>query len=179
MQRMVAVTLVGTVIGVIAAGEPVDAPAQTVKASSSHVEGVWRIAELTITGANPSSTVDPPSLLIFTPTHYSMMRTVGPQPRASFVAINPTSEEKVAAYDSFIANSGTYELSGTTLTTRPIVSKHPNYMGGGFDTYEVRSAGDTLWFTNKSTNIRYRFADGLKSIADPVDNTTVKMIRVR
>ncbi len=178
MQKMVAVTLVGTVICVIAGCERAEAPSPAAQASGSAVEGVWRIAEVTVTGANPSSIVDPPSLLIFTPTHYSMMRTVGTQPRTPFAAINPTSEEKGAAYDSFIANSGTYELSGTTLTTRPIVAKHPNFMGGGFDTYEVRSAGDTLWFAGKSTNLRYRFADGLKSDTDPVDETTLKMVRV-
>jgi hypothetical protein len=34
-------------------------------------------------------------------------------------------------------------------------------MGGGYDTYEVRSERDTLWLIGKSTNIRYRIGDEL------------------
>jgi hypothetical protein len=117
-------------------------------------------------------------MFIFVKAHYAMMRAIGSQPRASFTAVNPTNEEKIAAYDSFIANSGTYELSGTTLTVRPVVSKHPNFMGGGYDSYEVRSEADTLWLTSKSTNIRYRIGDELAPDPDPGDETTLKLVRI-
>jgi len=59
----------------------------------------------------------------------------------------PTDAEKLAAYDSFIANSGTYEVSGSTLTTRPIVAKNPNFMSGGSVTYTYEIEGDTLRLT--------------------------------
>jgi hypothetical protein len=49
-------------------------------------------------------------MLIFTKTHSAMMRAIGNHPPASFEAVNPTTEEKLAAYDSFIGNAGTYEL---------------------------------------------------------------------
>ena len=39
----------------------------------------------------------------------------------------------------FSANSGTYEVSGSSLTTRPMVAKWPNFMDGGsaWSTYRV------------------------------------------
>jgi hypothetical protein len=180
MKKTASVAVIVAVLCLVAACSRSETPSSTSAATAaSPVEGEWRVAEVTVTGANPSTTVDPPSLFIFTKTHYAMMRAIGSQPRASFKAVNPTSEEKIAAYDSFIANAGTYELSATTLTVRPVVSKHPNFMGGGFDTYEVRSEGDTLWLTGKSTNIRYRIGDGLASDPDPADETTLRLVRIQ
>jgi hypothetical protein len=164
---------------VAACGQSGTPSSTSIATAASLVDGLWRVAEVTVTGANPSTTADPPSMFIFAKTHYAMMRAIGSQPRASFKAVNPATEEKIAAYDSFIANSGTYELSGTILTVRPIVSKHPNFMGGGFDTYEVRSDGDTLWLTGRSTNIRYRIGDGLASDPDPADETKLKLVRIQ
>ena len=63
-------------------------------------------------------------------------------------ALNPTDEEKVASWETFIANSGSYEATGSTLTTRPMVAKSANLMAGGGPltmTYEV--VGDTLYVT--------------------------------
>jgi hypothetical protein len=179
MKKIASVAVMVPVLCLAVACGPSETPASTsVATATSPVEGAWRIAEVTVTGANPSTTVDPPSMFIFGEAHYTMMRAIGSQPRTSFTAINPTPEEKIAAYDSFIANAGTYELSGTTLTVRPVVSKHPNFMGGGFDTYEVRSEGDTLWLTGKSTNIRYRIGDGLASDTDPAEETILRLVRI-
>jgi len=180
MKKTASVAVIVPVLCLVAAcGRSETPPSTSAATAASPVEGAWRVAEVTVTGANPSTTVDPPSMFIFVKTHYTMMRVIGSQPRAAFKAVNPTTEEKIAAYDSFIANAGTYELSGTTLTVRPVVSKHPNFMGGGFDTYEVRSEGDTLWLTGKSTNIRYRIGDGLASDPDPADETTLRLVRIQ
>jgi hypothetical protein len=59
----------------------------------------------------------------------------------------PTHDEKVRDFNTFIVNSGTYELTDTTLTTRPIVAKTPEYMGGK-GIFEYRIEVDTLWLTN-------------------------------
>ena len=160
-------------------GGAVPASDPAVKAGSL-IEGVWRIADITIKGANPSTVVDPPSVYIFMKTHYSMMRAVGAAgaERTLFKAIDPADAEKIAAYDSFVANTGTYDLTGTVLTVRPIVAKHPNFMGGGFDTYEVRAQSDTLWLENKSTNLRYRMGTGLVTSSAAVEERTIKLIRV-
>src|SRR5262249_42726510 len=106
--------------------------------ATSPIEGEWRIAEMTDTNANPSNTTDPPSMVILGKKNYTMIYGIGAQPRAAFKAVTPTPEEKMAAFDSFVANAGTYELAGSMLTIRPVISKHPNFMGGGFDKFAVR-----------------------------------------
>lgn len=175
MRLSVAVVLaIATIVG--ACGSPAPSPPPT---TESPVEGAWRVTEVTVTGANPSTTADPAGVFIFGKTHYSMMRVIGGAQRASFEGVNPTNEEKVAAYDTFVANTGTYELAGSTLTVRPIVSKHPNFMGGGFDTYEVRSEGETLWLTGKSTNIRFMIGGTLVPDPDPTDETRFKLVRIQ
>ena len=143
------------------------------------LEGVWKVTEEVVTGANASSTTSPqPSLFIFTRTHYSMLRVASAQPRTLFKAMDPTNEERTAAYDTFTANSGTYEVTGTTLTVRPIVAKNPNFMAGGFDKYQFRVDGDTLSLTSKSTDISMRVGDRLVPGSGPVSETRRKLIRV-
>ena len=46
-------------------------------------------------------------------------------------ATNPTDAEKVASWNTFIANSGTYEVTESTITTRPIVAMSANLMASG------------------------------------------------
>lgn len=143
------------------------------------LEGVWKVTEEVVTGANASSTTSPqPSLFIFTRTHYSMLRVASAHPRTLFKAMDPTNEEKIAAYDTFTANSGTYEVAGTTLTVRPIVAKNPNFMAGGFDKYQFRVDGDTLSLTSTSTDINMRVGDRLVPGSGPVSETRRKLIRV-
>jgi hypothetical protein len=126
--------------------------------SSSPVQGVWRVQERTITGANPSTTTTPqPGIYIFTARHYSFVQIPGTSARPKVdppkVAGSPTDSEKLAIYpqwNQFNANSGTYELKGTTLTTKPIVAKNEAVMTGAGITYQFKVDGKTLWLTNKS-----------------------------
>jgi hypothetical protein len=81
-------------------------------------------------GANPSSDMNPPAnVIIYTKRHYSMMvlNTLrGPAPAPAKVANKLTDAEKIARYDDWLpitANSGTYEIKGTTLIRRPILAK--------------------------------------------------------
>jgi hypothetical protein len=124
------------------------------------VEGVWQFVEELVTEAGGSSTtMSGPGLLILTRNHYSFLRTLGVAQRSLFNAATPTTREKVAAYDSFAAATGTYEVSETALTVRPIVAKSPNYMAGGFENYQFRVAGDTLWLSNRCTDWHIRIGD--------------------
>jgi hypothetical protein len=117
------------------------------------LEGAWRVAETVITGANASTTSNPqPGLFIFTRTHYSFWRVSGDQPRPLFNG-DPTNDEKMMAFDSFAGTTGTYEVSGTTLTVRPVVARTPNCMGGAFLRYQFRVEGNTLSLTQKSTDV--------------------------
>ncbi len=143
------------------------------------LEGVWKVVESVVTGANASTNTNPqPSLFIFTKTHYSMMSVSGNQPRALFKAEQPTNQEKVPAFDSFVANTGTYEVMGSTLTIRPIVARYPNFMAGGFDKYQFRIEGNTLWLTDKSTDLNYRIGERVVPSSAPVSETRLKLVRV-
>ena len=120
------------------------------------LEGAWKAVETSITTPDSSWTVpaSQPSLYIFAGQHYSMMFVLGAEPRQLFTgdapivgSLEPTDAEKVAAFDSFVANSGTYEVSGSKLTTRPMVAKNPNFMSGGSVTHTYRIDGNNLWLT--------------------------------
>jgi len=49
----------------------------------------------------------------------------------------------VAHYDTIIVNSGTYTISGSKITLRPVVAKSPEYIGGE-STMEFSMDGDML-----------------------------------
>jgi len=119
------------------------------------LEGAWEIVEQSYTSADTSwAWSDPqPSLFIFGKKHYSIMFVRGTEPRALFAdpAVD-TDEEILAAYRSFTANSGTYEVTGSDVTTRPIVAKWPNFTESGFGylKYQFEVQGDSLLLTLKS-----------------------------
>jgi hypothetical protein len=127
--------------------------------SKSSIQGVWRKVEVTVTNPNPNAantfakgthTDVQPGLVIFTAKHYSAVNdTAGkPRPKASFkVQGKPTAEEMQAQWGPFQANSGTYELTGTSLTLRPTVAKNPALQGAGVSRYIVKHDGNNLWLT--------------------------------
>ena len=155
----------------------------TVSAQTStkqSIEGAWKVAEIVVTGQDAGDVTNPqPGLLIFARKHYSMMWIPGNQPRSLFKADPPTNEEKIAAYDSFVANSGTYELTGDTLTLHPIVARSPNFMAGDrVATYQVRIEATTLSLTPRSTGTSTPSANGVAPPSGSTSNTTLKLTRV-
>ena len=85
---------------------------------------------------------------------------------------------KVAAFDSFVANAGAYELAGSTLTIRPIVARDPNYMVGGFNKYQFRIEGNTMTLTNKSTDLNMRFGEQVVPSNAPASETRITLARL-
>ena len=143
------------------------------------IEGVWRVTEVDVTGADASSVANPqPGLIIFTRKYYSVMRVPGNQPRSLFKGEDPTNEEKIAAYDSFVANSGTYEVAGATLTLHPMVARSPNFMAGGVVKNQFQIEGTTLWLIQKNTDISVRIGDRIAPSSGPASETRVKLTRV-
>ena len=122
------------------------------------IQGVWRVQERVITGENPSSTTTPqPGIYIYTARHYSVVQIPGTSPRPQVppvkVAGKPTDAERIAIYPQWLqfnASSGTYEIKGTTLTTKPMVAKNESVMVGPGMTYTFKLDGNTLWLTQKS-----------------------------
>jgi Lipocalin-like domain len=143
------------------------------------IEGVWKVTETVVTGANASNNASAqPSLIIFAQQHYSMMYVPGSKPRALYKAQEPTNDEKIAAFDSLVANTGTYEISGSTLTIHPIVARNPNFMAGGFDKYQFRIDGTTLTLTEKSTDLNVRIGNRVVPESGPASETRFKLVRV-
>ena len=123
------------------------------------LEGVWKITEVTTTGANPATISNPqPSLVIFTKGHYSFTSVNSEGPRPTFAAAKDpkklTDAEKMARYEQwspFSANAGSYDVKGTTLTRRPLVAKNETVMAKNSSIEsEFKLDGNTLSLTTKS-----------------------------
>ena len=90
--------------------------------------GVWLITATSASGPT-GTTIDEnpqPGLYIFTDRHFSNMLIPGSE-RLPF-SPDGTDEERLTAYDNFIADSGTYERTESTLTVQNIIAKVPNVM---------------------------------------------------
>jgi hypothetical protein len=126
---------------------------QTQKAlAPADLRGVWTVAELASRAPGAGWEVRPtPSLsqYIFTEKHYSYMYVPGAAPRKRFAGDPnaPTDAEKAEAYSSLVAATGTYSLSGHTLTLTARIHKNPNEMAGEPLTYAVEINGTTLRMT--------------------------------
>jgi hypothetical protein len=170
----VANRLLVVVVGILALG------LSALGQSKPSIQGVWRVVEVTITNpnANPAGlgkgthTVVQPGLLIVSGKHYSLVTDTAGKPRPTApikVPQKPTHEEMQSQWAPFQANAGTYEVSGTTLTTRAIVAKNPSFQAKGVNRYTIKLDGQNLWTTLVETS-----ASATK-IEYP---TTVKWMRV-
>ena len=112
--------------------------------------GVWQIRAIENLGSGGSSVNDnpQPSLAIFTPSHYSLVWMPGTTGMRAFAQRwFPTDAEKIQRYGEIVVNSGTYTATESTITAYPVVSRVPEFMGGGRLVYEYSIAGDTLLLT--------------------------------
>lgn len=125
--------------------------AERAEPTETPLEGAWRIVSIRADSAN---TTVQPSVYLFGDKYYSMMRVTGNQSRTLAAKDSATDAEKLAAYDSFVANSGTYEVADSTLTIHPVVARSPNFMSGGSDKFQFRVSGDTLWLSNTGADLR-------------------------
>ena len=140
------------------------------------IEGVWRITRIVTTGANAATTAAPqPSLVIFARGHYSYLSVNSSQPRPDVapakVPNKLTDAEKLARYEMwnpFTAQSGTYEIKGSSLTRRPVVAKNVNVMTTNPPiVQEFTVQGDTLVLVTKS------------AAGQPTSETRTTLTRVR
>ena len=154
---MRAFLVAAAVVGVVVVSADVGF-GQAKPSTNPSIQGVWKITELVRTGANATKNSNPqPSVYIFTARHYSIMSINGTQARAAVPAFKnpdkPTDAEKLATYEMWepvTANSGTYEIKGTTLTRRPLVAKNVGVMTNPPVAGEFKLQGNTLVLTNKS-----------------------------
>ena len=124
--------------------------------SPASIEGVWRIEEITMTGANAATRkVVQPNLYIFTKRHYSVIRVLGDSARKRLADDRKaTAQELLEVYvDAFIANAGTYELDQGLLTTHPTIAKDPGTMAPGvYVRFKVGRDRNTLTLTDESSS---------------------------
>ncbi len=127
-------------------------------AEQSPLNGAWEIIESSGTDADGDDwKLDnvQPSIYLFQDGYYSIMLVRGNEPRVLIpdgTTWDTMTEEQLRATCSgafFSANSGTYEVSGSSVTIKPIVAKHPNFMEGGSDTFTYRVEGDELYLSGE------------------------------
>jgi hypothetical protein len=125
--------------------------------TKSPVEGVWKITEWVLPGRDPAdegATITNPEtgVVIFTRGHYSQLVVRGEQPRAAVAPAkdpqNLTDAEKFARYEHWrpvTANSGTYEVKGSTLVIRVLVAKNVDVSARGAELTFRFDGPNTLW----------------------------------
>ena len=125
----------------------------------NQLEGVWKVTEVVVPTSNPAEkgttiTSPQPGLLIFTRGYYSGMAVTSDKPRAAFAPAkdphNLTDAEKIARYEhwnSFLANAGTYEVKGSTLTMNAMVAKNQERMSSAATaTFEIKLEGSNIFW---------------------------------
>jgi hypothetical protein len=145
-------------------------------AQNDSIEGAWLVVDVRFGGDRPGAAAAPaqPGQFILTPTRYSAVWVTHPERRVhSAQPFRPTTDEIIRHYRSVAANSGTYEVSGTRITIRPIVAKLPDFVGGHL-TYEFRVAGDTLFLEA----IDEKTADGVMPPDYESTREILKLVRV-
>lgn len=120
-------------------------------AAQSSLQGVWRMTEVALSAPEARTISNPqPNLLIVTARHYSRTELHTDAPRPLLENNSTASAEQLrAVWGPFIAEAGTYEISGATLTLHPEVAKNPAAMGAGaYTSNTFRVVADTLWVTS-------------------------------
>ena len=114
---------------------------------ANELVGVWSLTAVDPGDGSPVIEPSQPGLYIFADGYYSAVYAPGTDPRIkSEVSFQPTPEEMVAQYESIIVNTGTYEISGSTVTFRPVIARSPGFVGGhSMSTFRVE--GDTVVLT--------------------------------
>ena len=115
--------------------------------------GVWTVAEGTTL---PSGSVreNPKGMLIFSGRHFSWIIFFGKRPdyRSPAEATDP---QKVAVFETFGANAGTYTVSGSTVTLHLEAAKHPYMHAPGYtEEWNFKTDGNTLTMTNARGGVR-------------------------
>lgn len=170
-SRVVPAAIALVTLVTIASCGQAPAPAEPA-APANPLQGVWSMTAYT--PGNGGATIDPsqPGLVIFTEGHYSQIFSPAGEPRPLAAAsFNPTSEEKVAQYDTIIVNTGSYEVSGSTLTFRPMIARSPEFVGGQ-SVMDFQIDGDTLTLTMQSVVA----ADGVSAPDAPGSSTVLRRI---
>jgi hypothetical protein len=164
-MKMAFISIIGAVL-LASHADPAGQP------NSGPLQGVWQTVEITIAGANPRTiaVAEPKQYLtIITAKYYSRTEVQAEAARPILAdASKATADELRAVWGPFVAEAGTYEMSGNTVTMHPQASKSPAAMApGAFITSTYKMDGNTLWLAQQRNQAG--------AYANPV---TFKLVRV-
>jgi hypothetical protein len=113
--------------------------------STIPLTGVWRITE----ASTPKQVLNTQGgIYIFTGKYFSKLWDRSETPRRDLNK-DSTDTERLAAFRPLMSKAGTYEVSGTRLTTHTLVANNPTTMHpGNSDIYSFKLEGNTLWITD-------------------------------
>ncbi len=120
--------------------------------AQNSLNGAWLATELVITGGDKAGVyTDLESIIIFSEEHFSMFTNVGDRPDFSNSEARITDQQKIDLYESFIANSGVYNVSRGTLIRQLVFAENPRDIGSTVES-EYQRNGDTLIITTKDSH---------------------------
>ena len=159
---MVAVTVLSATLLV--------ATVSRLKASESReaFEGVWKTVEVVVPGPTSQAFRTPATLAIFHGQHYSRVEVhaEGARPVLKDPA-TASADELRAVWGPFLAEAGTFEVTGNNLTMQATVAKNPAaMMSGAMSVYTYQRNGDTLTLTQ------------IRTPSGPSAPVTIKLARV-
>jgi len=118
---------------------------------SNKLEGAWTVVEIINEYKDSTQIISnpQPGIWIFSEEYYSATWTSSAKERKPYQQPwYPTSDEKITDYSSIVVNTGTYELTDTTLITYPVVARTPAFSGGKA-IYELKVESDVIFLTMK------------------------------
>jgi len=120
-----------------------------VQARGGSLQGAWQTAKIVISGANPRTIAVPqpgPYITLFTAKHYSRTEIQSETPRPLLPDPSKASADELrTVWGPVVAEAGTYEVNGDTITMHPLASKSPAAMASGaFIVCSFKLEGTTL-----------------------------------
>ena len=115
--------------------------------SRSPLKGAWK-ASAVVGGPTSQPIV---GLAIFGDTHYSIMYFSATTERPDITNVGTASADEMRAlWNGWVANTGTYEVSGDLVTIHPTGAKNPVVMKpGANEVYRFKIDGNTLSWTQQ------------------------------
>lgn len=104
------------------------------------IQGVWRIVEQTVNHQTLRDTTLGAGFHIYAARHFAVVRETGEPPRPGAGDVDrATVAQLLATWGPFVAQAGTYELSGDRLIATILVAKNPENVTGKAGAQRFRS----------------------------------------